>query len=139
MDGFRFTLPYQVRIADINYGGHLSNAAVLNLFQEARIGYLQALGPFSELDLGEGCGLILTEAQVRYRAEMFFGDVLEIGVRVGEVGRASWEMEYRVERQGQGMVEGRTRLVCFDYAERKTRRLPQGLRRAIADWEGSQP
>lgn len=135
MDGYPFTLPYQVRIADINYGGHVSNAALLHYFQDARIGYLQALGPFSELDLGEGCGLILPEAHVRYLAEMFLGDLLEIGVRVSEIGNSSWKMEYRVERQGKATAEGWTQLVCFDYAQRRARRMSQALRSAIAALE----
>lgn len=135
MDGYRFSLPYRVRIADINYGGHVSNASLLHYFQDARIGYLQALGPFSELDLGEGCGLILPEAHVRYLAEMFLGNVLEIGVRVSEVGKTSWKMEYRVERAGKATAEGWTQLVCFDYAQRRARRMPQALRSAIAALE----
>src|SRR5690554_5161825 len=95
MEGFRFSIPYVVRVADVNYGGHVSNAAVLSFFQDARIAYLKHLGPFSELDLGEEAGIILPEAHVLYRAEMFLGDVLEIGVRVREVRNSAFVMEYR--------------------------------------------
>ncbi|GAB4283106.1 MAG: thioesterase family protein [Deferrisomatales bacterium] len=136
MDGFRFTLPYAVRVGDINYGGHVSNAAVLNYFQDGRIAYLARLGPFSELDLGEGCGLILPEARVRYLAEMFLGDALTIGVRVDEVGRSSLTMSYRIEREGRPTAEGTTALVAFDYAARKPRRVPQGFREAVSRFEG---
>ena len=45
MEGYRFTIPYIVRVADVNYGGHVSNAAVLSFFQDARIAYLGHLGP----------------------------------------------------------------------------------------------
>ncbi|NIV95939.1 thioesterase, partial [candidate division KSB1 bacterium] len=75
-DGFNFTFPYRVRIADINYGGHVANSAVLNFFQDGRIAYLKSLGDYSELDIGCGCGLILPEANVKYRAEMFHDDEL---------------------------------------------------------------
>jgi hypothetical protein len=30
MEGYRFTIPYSVRVADVNYGGHVANSAVLN-------------------------------------------------------------------------------------------------------------
>jgi hypothetical protein len=30
MVGYRFTIPYTVRVADVNYGGHVANSAVLN-------------------------------------------------------------------------------------------------------------
>ena len=136
MDDFRFTLPYVVRIADINYGGHVSNAAVLNYFQDARIAYLAALGPYSELDVGEGRGIIMPESHVRYHAEMFLGDELLIGVRAAKVGRSSFELEYRIERNGELTAEGSTPLVAFDYASRKPRRLAEAFRQAVADFEG---
>ncbi len=136
MEGFRFTMPYSVRIGDINYAGHVSNAALLNYFQDGRIAYLARLGPFSESDIGGGLGLILPEARVRYRAEMFLGDVLEIGVRVEGVGRTSFAMGYRVERQGAVTAEGTTALVAFDYTARKPRRVPQAFREAVAALEG---
>ena len=76
MEGFKFTIPYKVRVVDVNYGGHVANSAVLNFFQDARIAYLQNLGGYSELDIGGQCGIILPEARVRYLAEMFLNDEL---------------------------------------------------------------
>ncbi len=131
MDGYEFTLPYVVRVVDVNYGGHVANSAVLNFFQDARIAYLKQLGDFSELDLGNGCGVILPEAHVNYLAEMFLGDVLELGVRVSKVSRSSFVLEYRIERSGEATAEGWTSLVCFDYEARKPRRLPELFREAL--------
>jgi len=134
LDGFRFTLPYDVRVADVNYGGHVSNAAVLSFFQDARIAYLKHLGHFSEMDIG-GCGIILPSAQVEYKAEMFLGDRLEIGVRVTELGGSSFAMAYRIEREGKVTAEGTTRLVSFDYGRRKPRRIPDEFRSAVVRFE----
>jgi acyl-CoA thioester hydrolase len=136
MDDFRFTIPYRVRIADINYGGHVSNAAVLNYFQDARIAYLANLGPFTELSVGNGCGLIMPEAQVRYLAEMFLGDDLEIGVRLVEMRQSTLVLGYRITRGGEATAEGTTALVVFDYQLRKARRIPQELRLAIEGFGG---
>ena len=134
MEGFEFVLPYVVRVADVNYGGHVANSAVLNFFQDARIAYLGNLGRYAELDLGNGCGVILPEAHVNYLTEMFMGDDLEIGVRVSKVSRSSFVLDYRIERAGKVAAEGWTSLVCFDYQARKPRRLPEAFRAAI---EGS--
>ena len=136
MDGFGFVMPYQVRIADVNYGGHVANSAVLDFFQEARIAYLDNLGSYSELDVGGGCGIILPEAHVRYLAEMFHGDELMIGVRVRDLSRSSFTMEYRIERDGQVTAEGETALVCFDYQKRKPRRLDADFRGRVMVAEG---
>lgn len=135
MRDFRFSVPCQVRIADINYGGHVGNSAVLEFFQEARLAYLARLGAWTELDIG-GCGLILPEARIRYRAEMFHGDQLEIGVQITELGKASLTMAYRIERQDQPTAEGTTTLAAFDYARRRPCRLPAAFRTAVKTVEG---
>ncbi|MDY0190222.1 MAG: thioesterase family protein [Desulfuromonas sp.] len=135
MDGFNFVMPYQVRISDINYGNHVANSAVLNFFQDGRIQYLSNLGAFSELDIG-GCGIILPEAQVKYQAEMFYADSLEIGVRIVELGRSSISMEYRIERAGQVTASGSTTLIAFDYTAHKPRRLPSEFKAAVNSFEG---
>jgi len=135
MDGFNFVLPCKVRIVDVNYGGHVANSAVLNFFQDARIAYLNNLGGYSELDVGSGCGIILTEAHVKYRAEMFHNDELLIGARVSDLSRSSFCMEYLIERDGEIMVEGETALVCFDYQKRKPRRLDAGFKEKILNLE----
>lgn len=134
MQDFIFTIPYAVRVADVNYGGHVANSAVLNFFQDARIAYLQNLG-FTEMDIGDGCGIILPEAQVRYLAEMFLADQLQIGVRIVRLGRSSFVMEYRIERDARVVAEGSTTLVAFHYDSRKPKRLPQVFRQAVAGFE----
>ena len=133
MDDFRFVIPYDVRVADVNYGAHVSNAAVLSFFQDARIAYLKQFG-LSELDIG-GCGIILPEAHVKYRAEMFLGDQLQIGVRTELLQKSSFVMMYRIERDGVVTAEGTTNLVAFDYSRRKPVRMPQEFRARVEAFE----
>jgi len=135
MDGFNFTFVYRVGVADINYGGHVANSAVLNFFQDARIAYFAELGPYSEIDLG-GCGIIMPEAHVFYCREMFLGDKLGIGVKSKALKRSSWTMEYRIECQGRLTAEGETPLVCFNYQSRKPCRMPTPFRNVLTNFEG---
>ena len=136
MEGFRLTIPYRVRVVDINYGGHVANSAVLNFFQDTRIAYLKLLGDYSELDIGGQCGIILSEAHVRYQAEMFLDDELLIGARISHVGRTTLTMEYRIERNGDVTAEGQTVLLCFDYQKRRPRRLDPRFVEKIITFEG---
>lgn len=135
MNDFRFTMPYSVRVYDVNYGGHVANSAVLNYFQDARLAYLKSLGGFSEMDIGGGCGLILPEAHVKYLAEMFLGDQLVIGVKIIELRRSSFRMSYRIERDGMATAEGETTMVCFDYQSRKPRRLATEFQDKVCKFE----
>jgi len=133
VDAFPFSYSYRVSIADINYGGHVANAAVLNIFQDARIAFFARLGPYSELDLG-GCGIIMPEAHVYYRAEMFLHDQLMVGVRSQRLKRSSFTLAYRIERDGELTAEGETPIVCFDYQQRKPCRIPAAFKQALAEY-----
>jgi len=130
METFPFSFSYRVGVGDINYGGHVSNAAVLTMFQDARLAFLADLGAFSEIEVG-GCGLIMPEAHLYYRQEMFHGDRLQIGVRVAALKRSAFTLEYRMERNGEVTAEGNTVLVCFDYLQRKPCRMPPLFRTAL--------
>ena len=136
MEGFNFTIPYTVRVVDVNYGAHVANSAVLNFFQDARIAYLKSLGDYSEMNIGNDCGIILPEAHVKYLAEMFLGDELVMGARITNVSRSSFTMCYRIERDGEVTAEGETVLICFDYEKRKPRRLDAIFKEKIESFEG---
>ena len=135
MEGFNFTIPYIVRVVDVNYGGHVANSAVLNFLQDARIAYLKNLGDYSEMNIGSACGIILPEAHVKYLAEMFLGDELVIGARITNVSRSSFTMCYRIERDSEAMAEGETVLICFDYEKRKPRRLDAVFKEKVSAFE----
>ena len=134
MPEFKFKIPYSVRIADINYGGHVSNAAVMNFFHDARIAYLSHFDS-SELNIG-GCGIIMPEAHVRYHREMFLGDDLQIAVRIDSMRKSSMIMAYQVMRGNEITVEGSTNIVAFDYDRRKSTRIPKDFRQKVSDFEG---
>ncbi len=134
MESFRFQFPYRVGVADINYGGHVANSALLNFFQDARIAFLAELGPYSEIDLG-GCGIIMAEAHVYFKQEMFLGENIIIGVKVTELKRSSWVMEYRIERAGELTASGNTPLICFDYQKRKPCKIPTEFKAALLEYE----
>jgi len=130
MEDFNFHFPYRVGVADINYGGHVANSAVLNFFQDARIAFLAELGPFSEIDLG-GCGVIMPEAHVYYRREMFLGDHLTVAIRVAEIKRSAFTLAYRIARDGELTAEGETPLVCYNYTTHKPCRMPEAFRTVL--------
>ncbi len=125
-----FRARYPVRVGDINYGGHLGNDKYLLLFHDARLAFLASLG-VSEKDIGAGAGLIMSEAYVRFLAEVFLGDELEVSVHPRDVQASRFALDYQVSRAGAAVASGYTTMVAFDYAKRRVARLPEAFQAAL--------
>ena len=110
-----------VRIGDINYGGHLGNDKLLLYAHEARVQVLQTMG-FTEFDCG-GHGLIMADAEIAFRAEAFWGEVLELTLFAGGATGSSFSLYYLFEKEDAGgkvvVAQARTGMVAFDYNSRK--------------------
>lgn len=122
---YPFYTTLTVQIGDVNYGGHAGNDKYLLFFHEARLRYFQELG-ISEGDIGEGVSLTQVEAYVSYKNEAFYGDELVIGVRIDEISRARFKVEYFVTRKNDNATisAGYTVLAGFDYREHRLKRIP---------------
>ena len=123
---------FQVRIGDINYGGHMGNDKALLLFHDARIRFLESIG-YEEKNIGNETGIILTEAHVYYLKEIFTYDQLYANVAVTDYSSASFTLQYTIIRDGDGreVLKGSTRLLAYDYNKLKVVRLPEGFRELI--------
>lgn len=129
-----FIWPYRVSISDINYGGHMGNDRSLALFHEARIAFFNSID-CSELDIGDGLGIIMKDAHVDFLAEVFHGDELEISVKLGERRGLLFSLEYEVTRisDQKKVLSGSTGILAFDYQKRKLAKAPESFFGKIAN------
>lgn len=128
----QFSTRFRVRIGDINYGGHLGNDKFLLLFHDARIEFLKSRG-LAENDIGDGVGLIMSEAHVNFKAEVFLGDELTVQVRITDVQAVRFRMEYEITRLSDQVrvATGYTQMVAFDYDRRRISKLPARFREQV--------
>ena len=121
-----FSTEMAVRISDINYGNHVGNDAFVQFIHEARVQWLSS-NNYTELNI-EGASLIMADLAVEYKAESFYGDLLQIEIAVGEISRAGFELYYQITttRDGKSILvaKAKTGLVSFNYEEKKVRELP---------------
>lgn len=114
---------YTVRVGDINYGGHMGNDKALLLFHDARLYFLGQHG-FSESDIG-GTGIIMGEAHVYFKKEVFRGEELKVYVHIEDLRGLSLVMHYTVMRGEDEVMHGNTKLISFDYDQRKVVKIPE--------------
>jgi acyl-CoA thioester hydrolase len=129
-DSFSFSTVFTVRITDLNYGAHVGNDKVLSFVHEARVRYLQSLG-FTELNLA-GVGLIMADAALIFKNEIYYGDELLISIAAVEYSRVGFDLIYRIEKKSdesmQTVAVVKTAMICFDYGLKKVVPLPEAAK-----------
>ncbi|WP_026370772.1 acyl-CoA thioesterase [Kallotenue papyrolyticum] len=131
MPHYPYSLPITVAFRDLDALGHVNNAVYLTYFEHARIGYgLRLIGSDSLRDLA----FIVAEATVTYLRPAYYGDELEVGARITEIGTKSFVMEYGLWRRADGelIARGRTVQVWYNYAAGRSERVPDAFRAAVA-------
>ena len=130
---FSFRTEIQIRITDINYGGHVGNDTVLSIMHEARMQFLQNYG-YAELGIA-GVGLIMSDVAIEFKKELFYGDQVTVSVAAGEFGKFAFELYYLLEKKHADSkvvaAVAKTGMVCYDYGKKKMTPVPDEVKRRL--------
>lgn len=126
---FLFTTEIPVRASDLNYGNHLGHDSVLTIVQEARILFYRHLGFQNELSFEGPVGQVIADAAVVYRSESFLGDILVCSIAATDFTRYGFDLLYLIINKAtdKEVARAKTRIVCFDYEQRKKAVMPDVL------------
>ena len=123
-----------VRWSDMDVFGHVSNACIVTLLEEARIELLFTAGARAgAVDLARG--VVVARLSVRYRRPLVYsGTPAALRVWVSELRAASFDLDYEVRdgRSGEVAATARTQLVPYDLAAARPRRITD-LERAFLE------
>jgi acyl-CoA thioester hydrolase len=94
---FAHRVSIDVRFADTDAMGHVNNAVYLTYCEMARIRYWSDVTgePLAARHHGAE-SLILAEARITYRSQVFHTDVVTVETRATRIGRSSFVLEHRL-------------------------------------------
>ncbi len=127
-----------VRWGDMDTMGHVNNAKYFTYCESARMSYFAAIRMLDHRE-SERQGPALASATLNFRRQVHYPAVIEVATRVSEIGRSSFKMEYELLLQGTGdrVADGTGVIVWVDYETGKSNPLPEELKAAIREYEGS--
>lgn len=128
---YLFSTEIQVRITDLNYGGHLGNDNLLSIVHEARVRFLEVMG-YNEMNI-EGCGIIMVDSLINYMSEGFYGDLLTVEVTVENIYGSGCDFYYRIcnNKAQKEVARVKTGILFFDYKAKKRLEVPIGFHEKI--------
>ena len=125
-----FSHRLEVRFRDCDAMGHTNNAVYLTYLEQARFAHWRSLwgfgNPRTPPDLP---GVILARVEADYKRPSRYGDVLEVRLRVAEIGRTSFRYDYEiVDEQARTVLTAKTVQVMYDYAAGTPVPIPDSIR-----------
>ncbi|MBM7063315.1 acyl-CoA thioesterase [Pseudomonas sp. UL073] len=139
-DDFRFSHPLRVRWAEVDPQSIVFNGHYLTYADVAITEYFRALGVAYPADLSrDGGDFFAVKTVLEYFAPARFDDCLEIGVRVGRLGRSSLSFVVGIWRDGALLTAGEVIYVHADAATRSSSPLPDWLRDKVSAYERRAP
>lgn len=127
---YPFAHPIRTRFAETDAMGIVHHAAYLPYLEEARVAYLRQLGhPYEEVRR-DGFNFAVLEVVVQYRRPLEFDELVDVHLRAGAVGRATFQLAYLLTVDDDVRATAVTVHGCVD-ASGKARRLPAWVGEAL--------
>jgi acyl-CoA thioester hydrolase len=126
-----------VRFRDCDPLGHVNNAVYLTYLEQARFHLWRAQFGFVAKPASEagrrGLGFILARAEVDFKAQARYGDVLEVRLGLESVRRSSFTYAYEIVNVATEQVVARAQTVQvrFDYDAQAPVAVDDGLRETL--------
>ena len=130
-DDYRYFHSISTRWHDNDVYGHVNNVTYYSYFDSAMNTYLIQQGGL-DIHNGEVVGFVVSSS-CDYFAPIAFPEAIEVGLRVGKLGKSSVEYELAVFRQGeeQACAAGRVVHVFVDRARNRSTPIPDHVREAL--------
>jgi thioesterase III len=122
-----------VRSTEIDVNGHVNNAKYLEYLEWGREEWYEQAGLTYDAFLQMGIQTVTVNININYRKECKQGDRLTIITRAEKVGRTSYVLYQEIRNQlGDVVSDARVTCVTMDSQTRKSREVPQELRRLFS-------
>lgn len=132
-----FVAEVQPRWSDMDSFGHVNNAKIVTLLEEARVSMLFMEAARHGADMS--VGMVVAKLAVDYQAQLTFtGDPIRVDIAVTEMRAASFTLAYTVyagrDTDGGVAVRAETVMAPFDLQANRPRRLSTAERDFLATW-----
>lgn len=106
----------------------MGNDRFLTLMQEVRLQWLKTSGFENEQSIEPPVGIIVADAAIQYKSEVFHGEILSISLAVADISSKYFDLFYRLQKEdGSIAALGKTGILCFDYEAGKISSIPASL------------
>jgi acyl-CoA thioester hydrolase len=108
---FPVTVAIATRFSDLDFQGHVNNAAVPIILQDARVDFNEVIDLAGNLN---GLRFMVAGITIEYAAELSHPGEIEIGTGVSKIGRTSFTIQQIARQHGRTAIYAEATLVIAD-------------------------
>ncbi len=122
-------IPIELRWSDQDLLGHVNNAKLMTLAEEARIRSLERLR--RQLRLEGPLDMVLRTTQTDFLRPVMYEDAIKVLVWISRIGNTSYVMQHELIQNGEVCVSVEAVVVMFDSQQQAPMPLPDEVRAAL--------
>jgi acyl-CoA thioester hydrolase len=123
-----YILPIQLRLADTDSLGHLSNVSYVEYIETARTEWHTFIKN-KRTALDGGWDWILGEIKIKFRKEGYLSDILNILMWCSRIGSKSWDFSYAIiNGKNEIIAIAQTTQIAFNYSENTSMLIPNEIK-----------
>lgn len=118
------------RFCDTDALGHVGNTVIPVWLLEGREPLLRLFAP--DLDFHKAT-LVVVRTEIDFLSEIRFGSDVDVTTAIEEIGNSSLVVRQEVRQEDEARCRARTVMVHFDPETRRSRAVPEGVRRRLEE------
>lgn len=118
----RFEMLMPLRWSDQDINGHINNARIVTLMEEARVRWLNIKAADDGLDSFR-CPKVVASLNVEYKMPVSYENELKLVLDISRVGDRSFTVRHTGVQEGATVFTGTTVVVPLDPASNRSRKL----------------
>jgi len=112
---------------DTDCGGVVYYANYLKYLEEARSEYFEERGLIIKDMLKDGIGFVVARQEIDYKSPSFYGDILEVKMRVTDASLTRVNFEYDIVNDSGSLVASAKTVIVFVDKALKPKRMPEEI------------
>ena len=124
-----FSVPIELRFADLDAYGHVNNAIYFTFLETARTKLFH--DKFIEF-MDQALLFLVVKAECEYKLPIGLKDTLVVSLEMARVGNSSFDIDYELHNgNGKTFAKAKTVMVCYDGQAQKPIRIPESFKQLL--------
>lgn len=138
IEGYPVSVQIDVRWRDVDALGHVNNAVYFTYLEVARTHYFERAFNARAID---DIKFMLASIRCDFLSPAYYGDTVEVGIRILSVGRTSFDFDYEVRaiQDDKAIARALSTQVLYDHAAGQKLPITEDWLDRVAAVEGQRP